>query len=161
MNTQLSGVQAGLQTQALVQLAGGGDSATRHTMRIHLPKMTSEDDAQAFLEAFEVAAEACHWPREEWVVHLLPLLSGEAQKAAYSLFPSARGVYQNVRKAVLDRTGYSPEEQRRRFYDLGMANKDLRPATDGPRQTVAAAGNSVHGGLRGVGRTGEVCGRAA
>ena len=43
-------VQAGLLTQALVQLAGGGDSASR----------------QAFLEAFEVAAEACHWPRE-WV----------------------------------------------------------------------------------------------
>ena len=58
-------VQAGLQTQALVQLAGGGDSASRQTPRIHLPKMTAENDVQAFLEAFEVAAEACHWPREE------------------------------------------------------------------------------------------------
>ena len=84
-------VQAGLQTQALVQLAGGGDSASRQKPRIHLPKMTAEDDAQAFLEAFEVAAEACHWPREEWVVRLLPLLSGEAQQAAHSLPPSARG----------------------------------------------------------------------
>ena len=90
-------VQAGLQTQALVQLAGGGDSASRQMPRIHLPKMTSEDDAQAFLEAFEVAAEDCHWPREEWVVRLLPLLSGEAQQAAYSLPPSVRGVYQNLR----------------------------------------------------------------
>ena len=53
-------VQAGLQTQALVQLARGGEAATRQkTPEIHLPKMTSEDDAQAFLEAFEVAAEAC------------------------------------------------------------------------------------------------------
>ena len=91
-------VQAGLQTQALVQLAGGGDSASRQTLRIHLPKMTAEDDAQAFLEAFEVAAEACHWPREEWVVRLLPLLSGEAQHAAHSLPLSARGVYQNGEK---------------------------------------------------------------
>ena len=41
-------VQAGIQTQVLVQLAGGGDSATRQTSQIHLPKMTSEDDAQAF-----------------------------------------------------------------------------------------------------------------
>ena len=86
--------------------------------------MTTEDDAQAFLEAFEIAAEACHWPREEWVVRLLPLLLGEAQQAAHSLPPSARGVYHNVRKAVLDRTGYSPEEQRRRFRDLGMAEED-------------------------------------
>ena len=117
-------VQVGLQTQALMQLAGGGDSATRQTLRIHLPKMMSEDDAQAFLEAFEVVAETCHWPREEWVVHLLPLLSGKAQQAVHSLPPSARGVYQNVRKAALDRTGYSPEEQRRRFRDLGMADDD-------------------------------------
>ena len=130
-------VQAGLQTQALVQLAGGGDSASRQTPRIHLPKMTSEDDAQAFLEAFEVAAEACHWPREEWVVRLLPLLSGEAQQAAHSLPPSARGVYQNIRKAVLDRTGYSPEEQRRRFRDLGMADED-RPFAYAQRLTDLA-----------------------
>ena len=145
-------VQAGLQTQALVQLAGGGDSASWQTPRIHLPKMTAEDNAQAFLEAFEVAAEACHWPREEWVVRLLPLLSGEAQQAAHSLPPSARGVYQNLRKAVLDRTGYSPEEQR---------PLRLCPASDGPRQTVAAAWNPVRGGRRGAGRTGEVCDRAA
>ena len=117
-------VKVGLQTQALLQLAGGGDSATQQTPRIHLPKMTSEDDAQAFLEAFEVAAEACHWPGEEWVVRLLPLLSGEAQQAAYSLPPSARGVYNNVRKAVLDQTGYSPEEQRRRFRNLSMADEE-------------------------------------
>ena len=69
-------VQVGLQTQAWVQLAGGGDSATRQMPRIHLPKMTSEDDAQAFLEAFEVAVEACHWPREEWVVRLVTLAVG-------------------------------------------------------------------------------------
>ena len=130
-------VQAGLQTQALLQLAGGGDSASRQTPRIHLPKMSAEDDAQAFLEAFEVAAEACHWPRDEWVVRLLPLLSGEAQQAAHSLPPSARGVYQNLRKAVLDRTGYSPEEQRRRFRDLGMAEED-RPFAYAQRLTDLA-----------------------
>ena len=93
--------------------------------------MTADDDAQAFLEAFEVAAEACHWPREEWVVRLLLLLSGEAQQAAHSLPPSARGVYQNLRKAVLDRTGYSPEEQRR-----GSATWAWRR---GPPQTTGGA----------------------
>ena len=61
---------------------GGPGSGNSKTPNIHLPKMSADDDAQAFLEAFEVAAEACHWPREEWVVRLLPLLSGEAQQAA-------------------------------------------------------------------------------
>ena len=62
-------VQAGLQMQALVQLVGGGEAtaARQNTPHIHLPKMAAEDDGQAFLEVFEVAAEACQWPREEWV----------------------------------------------------------------------------------------------
>ena len=103
-------VKAGLQMQALVQLAGGGEmtAARQNTPRIHLPKMAAEDDAQAFLEEFEVAVEACQWPREEWVVCLLLLLSGEAQQAAHSLPPAAKN-YKNIRKTVLDRTGYSPE----------------------------------------------------
>ena len=79
--------------------------------------MAAEDNAQAFMEAFEVAAEACHWPREEWVVRMLLLLSGEAQQAAHSLPPSARSNYQNIRKAVLD----SLEELRWRFRDLVLA----------------------------------------
>ena len=112
--------------QALVQLAGGGEAtaARQNTPRIHLPKMAAEDDAQAFLEAFEVTAEACQWPREEWVVRLLPLLSGEAQQAAHSLPQAAKNDYKNIRKAVLDRTGYSPEEQRRRFRNLVLAAED-------------------------------------
>ena len=65
--------------------AGRRTAAQQNTPRIHLPKMAAEDDAQAFLEAFEVAVEAFQWSREEWVVRLLPLLLGEAQQAAYSL----------------------------------------------------------------------------
>lgn len=57
-------------------------------LKSHLPKITSEDYAQAFTEAFEIAAEI-----EEWVVRFLPLLSGEVQKAAHSLSPSARAHY--------------------------------------------------------------------
>ena len=95
---ELLRVQAGLQTQALLQLAGGGGpgKSKEKTLNIHLPKMSADDDAQAFMEAFEVAAEACHWPQEEWVVRLLPLLSGEAQQAAHSIPPSARAHYVNV-----------------------------------------------------------------
>ena len=54
----------------------------------------------------------------------LPLLSGEAQQAVHSLPSSARANFSNVRKAMLDRTGYSPEEQRRRFRKLVMAAGD-------------------------------------
>ena len=160
-------VQAGLQMQALVQLAGGGEAtaARQNTPRIHLPKMTAEDDAQAFLEAFEVAAEACQWPTEEWGVRPLPLLSGEAQQAAYSLPPAAKIQYKNIRKAVLDRTGYSPEEQRRRFRNLVLAAND-RPfaysqrLADLARRWLQLEVQSA-AGVCGTDSVGEVCGRAA
>ena len=132
-------VQAGLQTQALLLLAGGRGpgSSSSQKLNIHLPKMSADDDAQAFLEAFEVAVEACHWLREEWVVWLLPLLLGEAQQAAHSLPASARANFSNIRKAVLDRTGYNPEELRRRFRELVLAAVD-RPFTYAQRLTDLA-----------------------
>ena len=71
------------------------------------------------------------------MVRLLPLLSGEAQQAAHSLPPAARAHYVNVRKAVLDRTGYSPEEQRRRFRELVLATGD-RPFAYAQRLTDLA-----------------------
>ncbi|XP_064189961.1 uncharacterized protein LOC135253984 [Anguilla rostrata] len=121
--------QTSLQTQALLQLAAAGETSSRERqtgppVALHLPKMTQEDDAEAFLEGFEVAARASKWPEEEWVVRLLPLLTGEAQQAAHSLPPPARAVYANLKKAVLDRLGYSPEEHRRRFRETALAGAD-------------------------------------
>ncbi|XP_064175955.1 uncharacterized protein LOC135246428, partial [Anguilla rostrata] len=121
--------QTSLQTQALLQLAAAGETSSRERqtgppVALHLPKMTPEDDAEAFLEGFEVAARASKWPEEEWVVRLLPLLTGEAQRAAHSLPPTARTIYGNLKKAVLDRLGYSPEEHRRRFRETALARED-------------------------------------
>ncbi|XP_035259538.1 SCAN domain-containing protein 1-like [Anguilla anguilla] len=121
--------QTSLQTQALLQLAAAGETSSRERqtgspVALHIPKMTPDDDAEAFLEGFEVAARACRWPEEEWVVRLLPLLTGEAQQAAHSLPPTARAEYANLRKAVLDCLGYSPEEHRRRFRETALAGED-------------------------------------
>ncbi|KAJ8362716.1 hypothetical protein SKAU_G00115470, partial [Synaphobranchus kaupii] len=132
--------QANLQTQALLQLAAAGESRGRQSVaspEFHIPKMTADDDAQAFLEAFEVAAGACRWPLEEWSVHLLPLLSGEAQKAAYSLPAAARADFRNLKKAVLDRTGFSPEDHRRRFRETSLTEED-RPFAYAQRLTDMA-----------------------
>ena len=45
---------------------------------------------------------------------------------AYILPPSARSNYKNIRRVVLDRTRYSPEEQRQRFCNLVLAANDHR-----------------------------------
>ncbi|KAM9360126.1 uncharacterized protein ABDE67_000748 [Symphorus nematophorus] len=92
---------------------------------IALHKMTSTDDPQAFLDMFEATAVACGWPAAEWAIRLLPVLSGEAQTAALSLPASSRGRFEEVKKAVLDRMGFTPEDHRRRFRlaKLGPADR--------------------------------------
>ncbi|KAG8127511.1 hypothetical protein E2320_014472 [Naja naja] len=43
------------------------------------------EDTKAFLASFEQVGQACQWPSEQWVAHLLPALSGEAEEAFRSL----------------------------------------------------------------------------
>ncbi|MGL5500949.1 MAG: hypothetical protein ACRDCK_07355, partial [Plesiomonas shigelloides] len=54
---------------------------------IHVPlnKMGPQDDPEVFIDLFERSAEACGWPKADWPVRLIPLLSGEAQVAAQQL----------------------------------------------------------------------------
>ncbi|XP_051250266.1 uncharacterized protein LOC127360052 [Dicentrarchus labrax] len=87
-------------------------------------RMTAADDPQTFLEMFEATAEACGWPAAEWAVRLLPLLSGESQTAALGLPASARGEFRNVKRAILDRMGFSPEDHRRRFRSATLGSSD-------------------------------------
>ncbi|XP_015276468.1 PREDICTED: uncharacterized protein LOC107118614 [Gekko japonicus] len=59
------------------------------------------DDAKAFLASFEQVAEACRWPREEWVARLLPALRGEAEQAFNRLEVGDREDYGKVKAAIL------------------------------------------------------------
>ncbi|TKS64962.1 Retrovirus-related Pol polyprotein from transposon 412 [Collichthys lucidus] len=92
-----------------------------------LHRMTGNDDAQSYLETFEATAAACGWPEAEWAVRL-PLLSGDSQTAALGLPASSRGRYQAVKKAVLDRLGYSAEDHRRKLRGTKLGPSD-RPFT--------------------------------
>ncbi|KAM6938626.1 uncharacterized protein PEZ65_004871 [Lycodopsis pacificus] len=107
--------QADRQAHALEQLAARAAAG--------LP-MSAAADVQSFLDTFEVTAEACGWPAAEWGVRLLPLLTGEAQTAALGLPPAARHRYTDVRKAVTDRLGLSPEDHRRRFREARLGPED-------------------------------------
>nr|XP_016853203.1 PREDICTED: SCAN domain-containing protein 3 [Anolis carolinensis] len=73
------------------------------------------DDAKAFLASFEQVAQACRWPKEEWVPRLLPALSGEAKWAFTSLEAEGREDYGKVKAAILHGDGMRREEQRQCF----------------------------------------------
>ncbi|XP_061468613.1 zinc finger and SCAN domain-containing protein 23-like isoform X2 [Rhineura floridana] len=72
-------------------------------------------DTKAFLASFEQVAEACRWPREEWVARLLPALRGEAEVAFSTLEGRDREDYGKVKMALLRRDAISREKSRQHF----------------------------------------------
>uniref|UniRef100_A0A8D0HLU4 SCAN box domain-containing protein n=1 Tax=Sphenodon punctatus TaxID=8508 RepID=A0A8D0HLU4_SPHPU len=81
---------------------------------LQLPELTPVDDIEAYLSSFERAADACQWPRGEWVTRLVPALSGKPQQPPNSLDGRDRGDYGKVKAAILRGDG-GPEAQRQRF----------------------------------------------
>uniref|UniRef100_A0A670HNM3 SCAN box domain-containing protein n=1 Tax=Podarcis muralis TaxID=64176 RepID=A0A670HNM3_PODMU len=73
------------------------------------------DDAKSFLASFEQVAEACRWPREEWVARLLPALGGDAQQTFVKLESRNWENYQKVKAAILRAAALRTEKQRQRF----------------------------------------------
>ncbi|XP_057175683.1 zinc finger and SCAN domain-containing protein 21-like [Triplophysa rosa] len=82
--------------------------------------MGPEDDPEVFLDLFEKTAETSGWPPEDWARRLLPLLSGEAQLAARPQPIQNLLVFNDLKRAILQRVGRSLEEHRQRFRSLGL-----------------------------------------
>ncbi len=83
-----------------------------------------QDDPKAFLDLFEKNAEAGGWPKEQWPVRPIPLLSGEAQLAAQQLPMQNLLVFDDLKKAILQRVARSPEQHRQRFRSLVLGLRD-------------------------------------
>nr|XP_056720341.1 zinc finger protein 184-like [Euleptes europaea] len=73
------------------------------------------EDTKAFLAAFEQVAEACRWPREEWVGRLLPALRGGMEQVYCRLDPRDRGDYGKVKAALLRGDAVQTESKRQHF----------------------------------------------
>ncbi|XP_072768368.1 uncharacterized protein [Nerophis lumbriciformis] len=125
------------QCQVLRALADQGGGALSVPTTVTIPRMGEKEDPHAFLDIFAATARACAWPEEEWGVRLLPLLTGEAQRAALSLPAPSRVRFEDLRRAVLDRTGGTAEDCRRRFRSMRLGKED-RPFAFGQRLQEAA-----------------------
>ncbi len=100
--------------------AGGSPTAPAPPTHMPVQKMGPQDDPEAFLDLFEKTAEACGWPQTDWPVRLIPLLTGEAQLAAQQLPVQNLLVYDDLKQAILQRVGRSPEQHRQRFRSLEL-----------------------------------------
>ncbi|XP_061475990.1 zinc finger protein 436-like [Rhineura floridana] len=76
---------------------------------------TPRDNVRAFLSSFEQIAEACQWPREEWVGQLLPSLSRDVEQALGRLETADREDYGKVKAAILREDIKRMETLRQRF----------------------------------------------
>ncbi|KAL7889796.1 hypothetical protein AOLI_G00020540 [Acnodon oligacanthus] len=97
-------------------------ASTAATMSVS--KMTPQDDPEAFVELFERAAGVWGWPIKDWAIRLLPLLTGEAQLAAQQLPAQSQLEYDELKRAVLQRVGRTPEQHRQRFRSLSLREFD-------------------------------------
>ncbi|KAK2858553.1 hypothetical protein Q5P01_003173, partial [Channa striata] len=55
-----------------------------------LQKLEDSDDMEHYLTTFERLAEVYNWPRQEWAVRLIPLLTGKARSAFIAMNPVLR-----------------------------------------------------------------------
>ncbi|XP_067288440.1 uncharacterized protein [Pseudorasbora parva] len=76
---------------------------------------SSEEDIEHYLMTFERIAQACNWPRPDWVLHLLPLLTGKARAAYVAMEPDDSLNYDCVKQVILDKFEINPETFRQRF----------------------------------------------
>ncbi|KAK7934242.1 hypothetical protein WMY93_005138 [Mugilogobius chulae] len=85
-----------------------------------LPILTPEDDIEHFLITFERMAKVCRWPKEEWAVRLVPLLTGKARSAFVQMDIRHSNKYGRVKEAILSKYEITDETYRRRFRSLKL-----------------------------------------
>ncbi|XP_051774781.1 nuclear GTPase SLIP-GC-like [Erpetoichthys calabaricus] len=85
-----------------------------------LPKMTPQDDPEAFLKTFERVARHYNWPEETWSPRLAPLLCGEAQLAYAGLDDSHAMSYTQVKEAILHCYRSTSDIYRQQFRSLKL-----------------------------------------
>ncbi len=105
--------------------AGGIPPAPALPTHMPVQKMGPQDDPEAFLDLFEKTSEACGCPQMNWPVRLIPLLTGEAQLAAQQLPVQNLLVYDDLKRAILQRVGRNPEQHRQRFRSLELGENGL------------------------------------
>lgn len=68
------------------------------------PKMhpfKEDEDIEHYLTTFERIALACRWPREDWGLQLVPLLTGKARAAYVAMDIEYAMEYDSVKEAIL------------------------------------------------------------
>lgn len=84
----------------------------------HLARLEDTDDIEHYLLTFERLAEVYQWPKEDWAIHLIPLLTGKARSAFVAMDPVHTQSYDALKIAILKKYEINAETYRQRFRNL-------------------------------------------
>ncbi len=90
-----------------------------------LPKMTAHDDVEAYLQMFENTATTEGWDPDDWARALAPLLTGESQRAFFSLPSTTAERYEDVKRENLQYARPSISMTGRTSLDIPLVSKPL------------------------------------
>ena len=82
---------------------------------VNMTKLNPTDDIENYLTTFERTANTFEWPKEKWVVKLVPCLTGEAQAAYAAMSIMESNDYEKVKEAIRKRYDITEETYRQRF----------------------------------------------
>lgn len=107
----------------------GALSSERSVARVldympQLPKLQDTDDIEHFLTTFERLAEVYKWPKEDWAIHLVPLLTGKARSAFVAMSPAHTTDYEKVKEVILKKYEINAETYRLRFRALNTPSDE-------------------------------------
>ncbi|KAI2667014.1 hypothetical protein H4Q32_029352 [Labeo rohita] len=119
-----------------------------------LPKLTGDDDIELYLQMFETTATRENWDQSEWARLLGPLLTGEAQRAYFSLPTELAESYDNLKKEILGRLGLSPISAAQLFHEW-----EYKPRHPARAQAAELARLARHWLLEGAPTAGQVAER--
>jgi len=109
-------------------VTGQQSMSTPRAPHIHrepkLIPLSPEDDIEHYLITFERRASVCRWPKEEWAIQLVPLLTGKARSAYVLMDISDSEVYDKVKEVILKKYEITADTYRRRFRSLDINHSE-------------------------------------
>lgn len=96
-----------------------------------LQRLEESDNIEHYLSTFERLAEVYNWPRQQWAVRLIPLLTGKALTAVLAMDPAHTKDYYLLKTVILKTYEINRNAHRQKF----RAYKT--PAKESPQELYA------------------------
>lgn len=124
LNHQVTQMQLDME-RMILQVS---ERAAERGIEQRMAKLEDSDDIEHYLTTFETLADMHQWPKEDWAVRFIPLLSGKARSAFVAMNPLQTRDYDQVKAAILKKYEINAETYRLRFRSLSM------PANETPKE---------------------------